>query len=334
MVSIARRLYNAVVAWVAIVLCHLPSIPYRVMCGSRLSKRRFLRRVAQPLPPPLPATRIDMGRRPLAEQSQSSRLLSLPLELRQCIYVHALGGRLVKIHLAASKYHKHYVIVSTYYQPMEDPDKILHLQRQPFADDIPVAFLLSCRQIYLEALPILHQRNTFYFLAHDFHTVAFAALGQYCLQDIRSVYLRHDSASTALSKPTSLDSQWTSVFSLLRQMRLESLIIELPAGVVVDDAEPYPHDAVLDSVWGRAVIHVRGLQCFTLFFTRGDPPLLPGFNNSLLRRLRALMTDEKADEYFASFLSGGQEGAGETAATLEAAAGRDRPALRASGHDV
>ncbi|KAJ6500818.1 hypothetical protein C8R45DRAFT_979219 [Mycena sanguinolenta] len=301
MASMARRLYVTVVEWAAIALC-LSYIPCRAMLGrgARLSKNR---RGTRLFPPPLPTARIDIRRRAMAEQPRSSRLLSLPPELRQLIYDHALGRRLVKIQLAASKYHKNYVFASTFYQPIEDPDKIFEYQHQPLADDISVALLLSCRQIYLEALPILHRRNTFYFSVHDFHTVATAALGQYCLKDIRSVYLRD--SSTALDKPLYFDSQWSTAFLLLRQMRLESLTIELPASVIVDETKPHPHDAVLDSGWGRGIVQVKGLRRFMLFFTSGDPPLLPGFNNSFLGRLRAIITGEKADEYEGSFLSDG-----------------------------
>ncbi|KAF7359057.1 hypothetical protein MSAN_01246700 [Mycena sanguinolenta] len=299
MTSMARRLYVTVVEWAAIALC-LSCIPCKAILGrgARLAKNR---RAARLFPPPIPTARVDIRQRPMAEQAQNSRLLSLPPELRQLVYEHALGGRLVKIQLAASKYHTNYVFASTFYQPVDNPDKILLLQHRPPADDIPVALLLSCRQVYLEALPILHRRNTFYFLIHDFHMAAIAALGQYCLKDIRSVYLRDNSTALGIY----FDSQWSAAFLLLRQMCLESLTIELPASAIVDEAKPHPHEAVLDSVWGRGIVKVRGLQRFTLFFTRGDPPLLPGFNHSILGQLRAIVTGEKVDEDDDSFLSDG-----------------------------
>ncbi|KAF8209305.1 hypothetical protein K438DRAFT_1810816 [Mycena galopus ATCC 62051] len=335
MVSRTRAMFVNLMELVAVALVCLPFVPCLIY-GSRLSERRFRRReAARPPPPPLPAARIDIWQRPWTEQSQSSRLLSLPLELRRCIYDHALGGRLVKLHIAASKYHKHYVIFSTCYEPVEDPDRILRLLIQPPADAIPVALLLSCRQIYLEALPILHQRNTFYFLAHEFHTAVVAALGRYCLPNLRSVYLRHDSGITALgsSRPIhQYDSQWPAMFALLRQMRLESLVFELDPDVAIDAAEPYPHCTVLDTAWARGLLSVRGLRRFTLLFARGGLPMLPGFNDSLLEQLRALLTDEKADEQYASFLAGNLpwQRRVETTAPPEAAAGRDS----ASGHDA
>jgi hypothetical protein len=113
------------------------------------------------------------------------------------------------------------------------------------------------------------------------------------------------------------------VFALLKQMRgLECLSLELHAGVVIDQTKPHPLGAVLGSAWGRGVLSIRGLRRFALFFSTGDPPMLPEFSYRLSERLRTLMTGEKADERYAEFLAMNRAGRGrrETAATLEAAA--------------
>ncbi|KAJ7310583.1 hypothetical protein DFH08DRAFT_898527 [Mycena albidolilacea] len=320
MTSLARMVIADLYVCVGIVLCRIPCILGATVTG--LLGARFWRcRTARPPPPPLPAARIDIRQRPLTAHHQSSYLFSLPLELRQCIYEHALGGHLVKLRLAASKGHKHYVIASMFYMPPEDPDKILNLRVHPPADEIPVALLRSCRQVYLEALPVLHRKNTFYFLAHEFHTVLLAALGEYCVHDIRNVYLRQDS----VNKPgPTYASRWGAVFTLLKQMRgLECLSLELHAGVVViDQTEPHPLGAVLGSAWGRGVLSIRGLRRFALFFSTGDPPMLPEFSFRLSERLRTLMTGERADERYAEFLAMSRAGRErrETAAVLEAAA--------------
>ncbi|KAJ6555464.1 hypothetical protein DFH09DRAFT_1492835 [Mycena vulgaris] len=45
------------------------------------------------------------------------------------------------------------------------------------ADDIPIALLLSCRQVNLEVLRIMHQRNTFHFHAKELNTMVLGRTG-------------------------------------------------------------------------------------------------------------------------------------------------------------
>ncbi|KAJ6562308.1 hypothetical protein B0H19DRAFT_1144128 [Mycena capillaripes] len=75
-----------------------------------------------------------MRRRTLWKQRPSFRLLELPLELRQCIYEYALGGRVIRLELVI------------YAHPLPQ-----RTGKVP-ADIIPAALLLTCRQAYIEAL--------------------------------------------------------------------------------------------------------------------------------------------------------------------------------------
>ncbi|KAJ7490973.1 hypothetical protein FB451DRAFT_1389717 [Mycena latifolia] len=140
-------------------------------------------------------------------------------KLRQCIYAVTLGGRVVTLGLVASASR----IKSMCHEPADDADNGPTRLDVP-AEKIPIALLFACRQVYLEALPILHQRNTFHFQVDEFEVVLLAALGRYCLPDIRSVYLCRTYHSFGVPN-------WSNVFELLRQMGLHSLIFEFTARV-------------------------------------------------------------------------------------------------------
>ncbi|KAJ7860416.1 hypothetical protein B0H14DRAFT_2744690 [Mycena olivaceomarginata] len=59
-------------------------------------------------------------------------------------------------------------------------------------DDIPVALFLACRAVYVEALPIMHRQNTYYFGLRDLPDILQCSLGQYCLPEIRKLYIHQD----------------------------------------------------------------------------------------------------------------------------------------------
>ncbi|KAJ7119069.1 hypothetical protein C8R44DRAFT_789944 [Mycena epipterygia] len=242
-------------------------------------------------PPHLPTNRINIGRRPLAEQPANCRLLLLPLEVRQCIYEAALGGRAICLKLVASRAHKHCVVQSTCYDAVEDSLNTLDV----LADAIPTALLLSCRQVYLEALPILHRRNVFHFTVHEFQVVVLAALGRHCLPDIRSVYLCHSYRRNPYVPP------WAAVFELLQQMRLDSLAFEFEVEKL-QRTELGPGRSLLDSAWGSRVVHIRNLRWFEFFFKDGDPPEYPLYRINAVQRLQELMIGTEADRRYKMLL--------------------------------
>ncbi|KAJ6606073.1 hypothetical protein DFH09DRAFT_1119232 [Mycena vulgaris] len=173
---------------------------------------------SSPNPPHLPAQRIDMRERPLEKQPQSCFFTRLPPELRQCIYDLALGGRVISLWLGVLFPNTHFTVRSACYEPVDAEADCPPALGVP-ADSIPTGFLFSCRQVYLEALPILHQRNTFHFRVHELVAVVLSGLGRYCLPDIRSIHLLHSyrgfrapvwATAFALSRRWALKPSWLS----------------------------------------------------------------------------------------------------------------------------
>ncbi|KAJ6554168.1 hypothetical protein B0H19DRAFT_1235603 [Mycena capillaripes] len=170
-------------------------------------------------PPPLRKKGVDISGKRLAKQSQGcTLLLKLPLEMRECIYEAVLSGRWISMKL------------STIYQPIDDSDEPHSFpvddewarrkpELPPLGERIPIALLLTCRRVYLEALPIMHRRNTFYFQANQFAPIVLSSLGRYCLSNIRSISIVH---YVDIPHENNIPP-WESVFALIREMRLESL---------------------------------------------------------------------------------------------------------------
>ncbi|KAJ7041955.1 hypothetical protein C8F04DRAFT_111869 [Mycena alexandri] len=230
-----------------------------------------------PNPPPFPTQRIDIHRFPAADQSQSP-LFKLPLELRELIYEKVLAGRLVRLQLVTSKLHEHSVVKRTCYTPTDDleetPDRRIFL-----AEPIFPALLRSCRAVYNEAIPILHQRNTFQFWASQLNGVVGSVLGKYCLPNIRSVNLQYD-----YTPPFDM-------FALLHQMRIDHLAFRLQ-GLPLEGGDC----AALDSAWGRGLLGLRKLRRFELWIDhRGD-------EKELGKKFRQLMIGPLAEENYRAFL--------------------------------
>ncbi|KAJ7303753.1 hypothetical protein DFH08DRAFT_976785 [Mycena albidolilacea] len=83
------------------------------------------------------------------------------------------------------------------------------------------ALLRSCRQIYTEALLILHQHNTFSFCASHLEMLVRYGLGEYCLPDLHSIYVYELRPSSA--------SGWKDVFIVLHRMGLERVAFKFRA---------------------------------------------------------------------------------------------------------
>ncbi|KAJ7184622.1 hypothetical protein C8R46DRAFT_1064657 [Mycena filopes] len=172
--------------------------------------------------PPLPKTRIDIRQLPMVVQPDTCYLLQLPLELRQRIYEDLLGGRLIRIELLPGEFEGVPAsILPSYYTPDDDLARgAVPIDRRVLAADfISPQLLRSCRQVYIEALPVLHQRNTFHLPADHLATVVDGALGSYCLPDIRSVYLECNIYPQ--------DGPPDTVVPLLRRMGLRRLAFEM-----------------------------------------------------------------------------------------------------------
>ncbi|KAJ7490965.1 hypothetical protein FB451DRAFT_628542 [Mycena latifolia] len=250
-------------------------------------------------PPHLPSTRIDISQRRLKAQPPGSHLLRLPLELRQYIYEFVLGGRVISLKLVTSKLHKHYVVRSKFYEPADVADgSRIRLNSDIPGERIPIALLFACRQVYLEALPILHRCNTFYFRAHEFAGIFLAALGRYCLADIRNIYLYRSYRRRVYH---SFVGPWMEAFELLKQMHLDCLIFEF--GVDQRDWRDLDLDMpVLNGWWTRYVVKIRNLRRFDLWFDHADASEVPTYRTDVAQKLRDLMIGPKADERYSMLL--------------------------------
>ncbi|KAJ7777177.1 hypothetical protein B0H16DRAFT_1504583 [Mycena metata] len=268
----------------------------------RVSKRR-LGRLAKhgstrdlfvlPYPSPLPTKRIDICRRRAIEQPASCRLLHLPLELRRIIFEFAVGSRLVRMEMVPNERVDALKIQTRCYRPSEVPDAPNNLLVS--GEKIPIALLLVCRSVYREVLPIIHQRYTFYFDVEDFQPALQAALGQYCLKDIRSLYLYHSYPNRPLVR------RWDSAFAMLQQMHVESLSLEFE---ILEWTEVHPHTFSLDNAWCRGLLAIRKLHNLSIFFRNGNPADCPRHREAITQTLRDLMIGPGADERYNDLLCG------------------------------
>ncbi|KAJ7656663.1 hypothetical protein B0H17DRAFT_1146099 [Mycena rosella] len=269
-------------------------------CLCNVSQRRPRPRQYTPSPGPArPKQYIEIPGTPQAEQPPNCHLLKLPLELRQRIYELALGGRVIGLKRVrsapkpatavsdVSSESSDYVVQSTCYEISDSPNGSSNIFG--VTEGIPTALLLSCRQVYFEALPILHRCNTFHAQVGEFEEVLLAALGRHYLPDIRNIYLCYSYSTLNSVRP-----QWTAVFALLRQMRLQSLTFEFQDRL--EGTELDPAGAVLDSPWARGVLGIRNLRRFELFFKNGASSEYSQYRINLAERLREVVVQPRAKE--------------------------------------
>ncbi|KAJ7490966.1 hypothetical protein FB451DRAFT_1166285 [Mycena latifolia] len=215
-------------------------------------------------PPPLPEGRIDIG----------------TLELRQCIYELALGGPVVSMKLVAYQSDSgvrtwHYWVHSKCYAPCKEAAADGPIRLRVPIEGISIALISACRQV------------------HELKVVVLAALGHYCLPNIRSVYLFH-------SYHRFRSPRWIEMAELLRQMCFDNLTFEFELDVPrVDLIHLELQRPVLAGYWSGQVVTIRNLRRFELFFTAGDPPEHP---TDVAQRMRNLMIGPEADERYRKLL--------------------------------
>jgi hypothetical protein len=108
-------------------------------------------------------------------------------------------------------------------------------------------------------------------------------LGEYCLPDIRSIYVYEYEPS----------SEWRDVFVLLHRMGLERVAFELKAKPEMEKLDPH-----IDYSWARRVLKLRNLRRLELwlyYYDAGEDP-------ELVERLRGLMIGPGAEERYQMFL--------------------------------
>ncbi|KAF7375274.1 hypothetical protein MSAN_00414200 [Mycena sanguinolenta] len=253
---------------------------------------------------PLPMSRIDIHDKPLAEQPQSCLLLDLPLELRECIYDAALCGRWIRI--KAEEKQNRLVSRWSWFDPFGNAEDIDEagdtdsLKSDPTAE-IPISLLLTCRQVHIEALPILYQRTTFCFPALNFDSLFDASLGRYSLLNIRrlSIYVPYMYGG---SYDFDDQSTWPTVFPLIHKMpHLESLALDFGKTIFTASGFFADSEVKMHTVWAHAVLSIRGLRHFRLSikFVEG---VSPEREREIEQRFQRLMVGPGADERYQAFL--------------------------------
>ncbi|KAJ7261859.1 hypothetical protein C8J57DRAFT_459234 [Mycena rebaudengoi] len=209
-------------------------------------------------PRPLPIKRIDVRQNQITAQPPRCHLLRLPAELRELIFEMALGRRVLNIVLVPLLPHSRRVIRTKCYRSVEEINTDTAVDGSgALADRLPVTFLRSCRQVYLEALPILHQSNTFYCTVNDFMPAMLGALGEHSFKDIRKVHLTQCSLRLW---------PWRSVFPVLARMALRSLTLEFQEAEWTNSLYSEPPYFSLDSQWCRDLLSIRKLERFEMIF--------------------------------------------------------------------
>ncbi|KAF7295826.1 hypothetical protein HMN09_01125800 [Mycena chlorophos] len=219
-------------------------------------------------PKPLSAERIDLSKRPYAPQPADSPFFALPRELRDRIYAEALGGRRVWLWLVDDPAQKRRYVRSG--SIPRSADHILIEAATP--DPLCISLLSTCRQIHLEAHPILLSSNTFAFDADGLRATLLAGLGAWNLPLLRAVCINFNAFP---QNRWFFDHPDFWSFDLLRDMeRLRCLEFQFnqaswkeydPAAVLVRRYDPRDLRA---SAWGELVCDgLRRLEEFRMAFT-------------------------------------------------------------------
>ncbi|KAK7036004.1 hypothetical protein R3P38DRAFT_2698105 [Favolaschia claudopus] len=205
---------------------------------------------------PKPPARIDIFKRSAADQPHHS-FFKLPPELRLWIYEELLGRRVAQLVWTKG------ILRAKFFVPVEDPQH--NPQRLIFlAEKVTTAILLSCRQTYHEALPVLYGQNTFYCSVGELAPLVRIGLGTWCLPYIHSIDLDHNFPLGSLWGTDSV--VWDIAFALLQQMNLKRLVFRFEVANAVNWTERHPRvDTLYDTEWADQVLGLRSLLSFALF---------------------------------------------------------------------
>ncbi|KAF7295831.1 hypothetical protein HMN09_01126300 [Mycena chlorophos] len=225
-------------------------------------------------PKTLPVRRIDIGRRPLEPQSDNSRLLALPREVRDFIYQHVLGGgRRIRIYTPTREHpYRSYGV------------GVIRGANRGFAewdrwrDPLRLDLLLACRQIYLEAHAIHISHNMFSVDGADLKPFIYTSLGRHNLPHLRSLCLQFDEVPV---DKAFFDHPKKYSLELLQKMpQLHELEFQFNHDSILERDKvffvPYdPRELQTKSRWGELISGLPALKEFRIVFTRGEDVVDP-----------------------------------------------------------
>ncbi|KAF7295856.1 hypothetical protein HMN09_01129000 [Mycena chlorophos] len=248
------------------------AVAVRLIITSPIILYNILRKLQNdddPHPPPswytrptrLSTNRIDLAMRPCAAQSDSL-FLSLPRELRDCIYEEALGGRRVRMDVAPDHPNRRHRVVSSA-APREEGDIRVDFDEM---DPLCISLLRSCRQIYLESHSLVFSHNTFVFNSESVRTCIIAGIGDWAFPALRSVCIDLDGFP---AERWFFDSPELISFDLLEQMkRLRRLDFQFNQISWKKDPPIARYDPreVQKSAWGQRVCELSSLEELRIIF--------------------------------------------------------------------
>ncbi|KAJ7226678.1 hypothetical protein GGX14DRAFT_626707 [Mycena pura] len=278
-------------------------------------------------PPPLPNRCIDIQQSEIRSPSPACRLLHLPAELREIIFTMALGGLAIFIGWESEPETKRERFRARCMSIYHEPDNPRDVYMASQTDKIALPLLLTCRQIYLEALPTLYQHNTFYVPLRIFELAMLRGLGPHSLPLIRDVHIithhllvagrqvshsiSNNASDDADLSPKTLE---TACRLMQQRMRLDRLTVQLEAlercAILV---APVLHNTGgMSTELSRSgkfrhhpLLNVRGLHDFRLALEPGclPDPYRIWARTRMEQEFRAFMIGPGADEKFDAFLA-------------------------------
>ncbi|KAL8771394.1 MAG: hypothetical protein Q9194_004895 [Teloschistes cf. exilis] len=250
-------------------------------------------------PNPLPETRLNLSQDFLVSPSTvppTCALLSLPFELRQSIYENALGESILLLSNNYGKIRIHRTLPPHCVTWSSDGPKYKwNMETADFESrsGFPTyRLLLTCRQIYVEAIDILYSKNVFNldsplmlihlkdlsFLPQRFHKIRHLSLSWTYMTDPAhfngSIHEPYDWAT------------WERFWKIIaHDMRLVSLSANI--GYIGDR-----HGLNMEGDWMKPILEVRGLReakiCVrwlnTVFTSEQQPELASSLTQSLMRQ--------------------------------------------------
>ncbi|KAF7324935.1 hypothetical protein MKEN_00535800 [Mycena kentingensis (nom. inval.)] len=268
----------------------------------------------RPDPDPLPTQRIDIQVKwqPEINYAEDCYFLTrLPLELRQLVYEYALGGRRIRIYVTDNRESTRRIVRSRLNVVPFPPPMPWRPQEKL---GLPLSLLLVCRQIYLEAHPIILRTNSFDVLPYEFGLISRCGLGQtIALPHIRRLTVRY--WLYALRPLSVFTTDLNGMFEQIALMRcLTHLTFQFCELENFSPGQPnsrveYEPLGVLDSVWGQSLLAIRHLKLQKLrieFAYREDrvsaPPPEAAKWKELEGRLNDMMVGEGRDDAYGQFM--------------------------------
>ena len=245
------------------IFCH-----HRTSTNSRKGRERTVSAVEREhilrnRPSPLPSTRLNISQSALLPQcpeGQASSLLSLPLELRRLIYDLAVGGHILTLQQVGKKISIPPTVTAPYQGIPADHfiRPIVTREDRTFFPALPL--LLTCRQIYCEAIGTLYGNNTF----RLYSPLILVYLNDLCLRPQHLQAIRHLTFEWVyMTDPMHFhgDSQkpydwstWERFWHIIaHSMNLDSLVAQ------IDYLEPNPA-ANVEGDWVKPILEVKGIR--------------------------------------------------------------------------